>query len=104
MNDDVVKSEADNDFDGRFDEWTTFYYGLPSTVETDADGDGRIDTFASYTNGIISYSVIRMTRGKEDFFTEYFNHGIRSKVVIKKDGKERILKCGKYGQIELGDE
>ena len=100
----VVRSEADNDFDGQFDEWTTFYFGFPATVETDADGDGRVDIFTTCTNGVVSYSTIRMTKGKRDFFTEYYEHGIRSKVVIQKDGKERSLKCGRYGQIEFGEE
>lgn len=101
MNGGVDKSEADNDFDGLFDEWSKFYHGLIATVEADADGDGRVDIFTSYTNGIVSYSTIRMTKGKGDFFTEYFQHGIRSRVVIMKDGKTRIISCGKYGQIEL---
>jgi hypothetical protein len=100
----VVRSEADNDFDGQFDEWATFYFGFPATVETDADGDGRGDIFSAYTNGVLSYSTIRMTTGKRDFFTEYYEHGIRSKVVIQKDGMERSLKCGKYGQIEFSEE
>jgi|GEM_PF-4557207 len=42
-----------------------------------------------------------MKKGKRDFFTEYFEHGIRSRVVITKDGLERTIKCGKYGEIEL---
>lgn len=104
MNGTVTRSEADNNFDGQLDQWTTFYFGFAAAMETDADGDGRVDILTSFTNGIESSSTIRITKGKRDFFTEYFDYGIRSKVVISKDGKERVFKCGKYGDIQLPEE
>jgi len=98
------KSESDNNFDGVFDEWIDYYQELPAVIKTDADGDGRVDIFSFLTNGVMSYSIIRMTKGEKDFFTEYYKDGIRSKVVIMRNGIERVLNCGRYGQIELGDE
>jgi hypothetical protein len=46
------ESEADNDFDGSFEQKTTYIEGIPILTKTDSDGDGKADIHDYYRNGI----------------------------------------------------
>ncbi|MFK8015774.1 MAG: DUF2007 domain-containing protein [Gammaproteobacteria bacterium] len=47
------KSELDNDFDGTFEEKTTYLYAQPLTATIDMDGDKRADRRVKYANGVL---------------------------------------------------
>ena len=49
--DKIIRREADTDFDGKMDEWTTFdENGKPIKAERDTNKDGKPDAWIYYTD------------------------------------------------------
>jgi hypothetical protein len=83
------REEADTDYDGRLDSWTTFSGGRIAKQDLDTTGDGRADTWKYYMHGKIS-RIQRDTNadGKPDVWEIYASGGLeRIGVDVNFDGR-----------------
>ena len=67
----LVQMSADQNGDGRFDQWTFLDGNRPLRGEADADGDGRIDRWEYFDTGsvLVSVGTSSLNDGIEDTWT-----------------------------------
>ena len=69
-----VREDADTNFDGKIDSWTTFVGGRLSEEDLDTDRNGRPDQWKYYSNGQLSrWKRDRNGDGKPDVWEIYSN-------------------------------
>lgn len=84
----LVQMSADQNGDGRFDQWTFLDGNRPLRGESDSDGDGRIDRWEYFDAGsaLVSVGTSSLNDGVEDTWT--FTAPTR-------DGETRIVRSRK---------
>ena len=67
----LIQMNADQDGDGRFDQWTFLDGNRPLRGEADTDGDGRIDRWEYFDAGsvLVSVGTSSLNDGIEDTWT-----------------------------------
>jgi len=84
----LVQISADQNGDGRFDQWTFLDGNRPLRGESDSDGDGRIDRWEYFDSGsvLVSVGTSSLNDGIEDTWTF---------AAPTRDGETRIVRSRK---------
>jgi len=84
----LIQMSADQNGDGRFDQWTFLDGNRPLRGESDLDGDGRIDRWEYFDTGsvLVSVGTSSLNDGIEDTWTF---------AVPTRDGETRIVRSRK---------
>jgi hypothetical protein len=81
-----VRSEADDDFDGKTDVWSTYRHALIAVSFADTDFDGVPDVTNEFQYGVLTRVTWRIQGTNLPGKVEFYTHGVKRQENVDADG------------------
>jgi hypothetical protein len=91
-----VRSEWDNNFDGKPDEFVTYSNGAPTTFEKDTDFNGVPDEFGIYKYGILQQVDFRPNGAKYSMQRWIYKNGVLTEILRGGDSNGNFKEVVRY--------
>jgi hypothetical protein len=93
----IVRAEADNNFDGKMDEFWSYADGKLVGTERDTDFNGTPDEFCIYSNGVIQQIDIKPNGSSYSTVREFFKSGVLTEEWRGGDSQGNFKTVVRYG-------